>query len=259
MKRIVIALLLSQSLIALYAQPQVNRLWNYQTSYTIEKKHWEKSFREPLRYGMTDNLEITCHILMMPVMPNLGIKMKFKNSKGFLLAHSHDLTYYSPFLNLVSRKGIGGLISPQFEFPFALLIRNSLTASRSIKKGNLLTLNLGLDIGLTGRKIDRQATIDLPLVYPRLAPLYSGIGLRFGGDMRGLVTGKWFYKAGLQSFIIPRKNNSFFLEQEGIILRTLKTRCGISGGYKLCYGEYPFGNRWQILPVIDFVLRSKNR
>jgi hypothetical protein len=259
MKSIVTAFLLSHFLVALYSQPQVSRLWNYQTSFTIQKKQWEKSFREPLRYGINDNIEITSHILMMPVMPNLGIKMKIKNSKGFQLAHAHELIYYSPFLNLVSRKGIGGLISPEFQFPFALLMRNTLIASTAFRETNLITFGLGFDLSITGRKLDKQATIDLPVVYPRLAPLYSGAGLRLGSDIRGLVSGNWQYKFGILSFIIPGEKGNFFIENEGLILKTLNNRCAVSAGYKICYGEYPFGNQWHLLPVIDFVLRSKNK
>ncbi|MBL7851981.1 MAG: hypothetical protein JNN04_13855, partial [Cyclobacteriaceae bacterium] len=106
--------------------PPVLRVWSYNTAHVMEKKKWESGIAQPFRYGWKDRIEVRSNLLEMPVFPNLGIKVAHAERWGFSFASEHLLSYPTVFLNTVSTKGTGGLISPQYApYPAIFSIMNT--------------------------------------------------------------------------------------------------------------------------------------
>jgi hypothetical protein len=239
-----------------YAQGLTDR-WSYNTAYTIQARKWECGVLQPFRYGINDGLEVSSYAFLLPLMPNAGLKKNWGEHEGFLFASEHSLSIPSVFLKTISRKGIGGLISPEFDYPFMLGLNNTLFASRQLPCSALLSLRLGLAFTIRTDDVDPLSTIDLPLFYPRMAPYYKGVSIRPGASVKNNFCKRWSYEEGIQFFIATRKDNFFYVENTGSLMWKVGKSLRIKGGYNLSYGQYPFGNHWQIWPTLDLVFGSR--
>jgi hypothetical protein len=232
--------------------------WSYNTAYLMPAGKWESGLLQPFRYGISSKMEVFTNVLMLPFIPGAGIKYAHDTEHGFILASEHSISVPTPFLNFVSRKGIGGLISPEYTFPFILSVSNSILGTREITPSLLLTAKAGFIFALRTGQPDPQSTIDLPVFYPRMAHYYEGASIRLGTAVKGSLSEKWFYEEGVQIFIITRPENNFFFENTGTIMWAVGKSLRIRGGYILAYGEYPYVNpKWQLWPTLDFVFGSK--
>ncbi|MGB8492596.1 MAG: hypothetical protein WCE64_16200 [Bacteroidales bacterium] len=230
--------------------------WSYGTAVLLRAGQWETGIFQQFRFGLNDNLEIHSSLLLLPLIPNAGIKVSLGTMKGFTFASDHVLSYPTVFLNLVSRKGIGGLIPPEFDFPFVLSFGNSILVSRAAGKKTLVTAYAGIYFSIRTGKPDPQSTFDLPLVYPRMSHYYSGPAFRYGLSCRGAIVKRFCFDQGIQFFSITGNRNNFFAENTGSVLWS-SNRLGIKAGYILSYGKYPFGTHWQMWPSIDLIFGSK--
>jgi hypothetical protein len=231
--------------------------WSCNTAFLMPAGKWESGIFQPLRYGLNKKLEIHSNAILLPLIPDAGIKIALGSRGGFVFTSDHVLSSPTIFLKLVSRKGIGGLISPEFDFPLIISISNSIIVSKPVGSGSLLTGYIGFLFAIRGYKPNPQSTIDLPLVYQRMAHFYEGMTIRSGISYKGAFSKKFFYEEGLQSFIITRSKNNFFIENSGNLMWAAGRVVRLKGGYILSYGKYPFGTHWQLWPSIDLVFGSR--
>jgi hypothetical protein len=232
--------------------------WSYNTANLMPAGKWESGLFQPFRYGINPKMEVFTNVLMLPLIPEAGLKVAQGTKNEFTFASEHSLSVPTPFLNIMSRKGIGGLISPEYNFSFILSVYNALIVSKQITPKMLATAKVGFAFALRGEKPDPQSTIDLPVFYPRMAHYYEGTTIRPGAAVKGSLGAKWFYEEGVQAFIITRLENNFFFENTGTIMWALGKSLRIRGGYILAYGKYPYETpKWQLWPTLDVVFGSK--
>jgi hypothetical protein len=258
-RKTIVCIAIICSTYTLFAQdaPLIKK-WSYNTAYLMPVGKWESGIVQPFRYGISSKLEVFGNVLMLPFIPNAGVKVAWGTKKDFVISSEHSLSVPTPFLNFVSTSGIGGLISPEYSFSFIMDINNSIVVSRKIAPKTLLSAQAGFIFALRSVKPDQQSTIDLPMVYPRMAQDYEGTSIRLGTDIKGSLSDKWFYEEGLQVFLITRPDNNFFFENTGTLMWAVGQSLRIKGGYVLAYGEYPYINpKWQIRPTLDFVFGSR--
>ncbi|MBC8183861.1 hypothetical protein H8E88_22435 [candidate division KSB1 bacterium] len=228
-------------------------LWSQGTAHLLPKGRIEVGLFQPLRYGWSENLEFATHPLLNFLMPNLGAKWSHKPVAGFFISTRHSFYYPTPLLRVVSREGIGGMISPEFNIPHMISLYNEILFSKQITPNFLFTGKAGFAFALKSGNLDSRSTIDLPLIFPRLAIFYNGYGFRFGGDLKGKLFKRWFFLVDADLFYVPDENEGFAFEHKGLILWTKSARFQITVGYKLSYAEYPFGTQWHLLlPIFDF-------
>ena len=244
---------------SLYAQDEpLLKKWSYNTAYLMPAGKWESGLFQPFRYGISQKMEVYTNVLMLPLIPSAGVKISLGTKSGLDIASEHSLSVPTPFLNIMSRKGIGGLISPEYDFAFIISVYNGLIVSRKIAPKVLASAKAGFAFAIRGEKPDPQSTIDLPVFYSRMAHYYDGASIRLGASVKGSLGDKWFYEEGVQAFIITRKENNFFFENTGTIMWALGKSLRIRGGYILAYGKYPYVNpKWQMWPTLDLVFGSK--
>ena len=237
-------------------QSDLQKKWSYNTAYVMPSGKWESGIFQPLRYGINQRIELRVHVLTLPLIPGVGAKIALGKRGDILFASEHILSTPTPFLNIISRKGIGGLISPQYDFPFILSFSNSLIATKPISNTLLLSANAGFVFALRGSNPDIQSTIDMPLFYPRMSHYYKGSTVKTGAALKGVISKKWFFEESLQIFAITRNENNFYVENNGAIMWAVGKSLRIKGGYVLTYGNYPFGKLWQLWPTLDLVFGS---
>lgn len=240
------------------ASVAISSAWGYNTAYLKPVHQWESGIAQPFRYGWSSKVELRSNALELPIFPNVGVKIAQGERGGYVFASEHLISYPTLFLNTVAMKGTGGLISPEFApFPTLVSLRNTLIVSKPAGTHGLLNAFLGYTFSIRSSKPDPNATIDLPLVYPRLAHNYDGSTIRVGFMYKAVISKKFLYEDGVETFIILRNYNNFFFENTGALMWIVGKSFRIRGGYSLSYGRYPYGTQWQLWPAIDFVFGSK--
>ena len=243
MKQYLLIMLISFGFI--YAQ---NENWSAGTAYSLNKGQWETGLFQPLRYGLSDDKDITIHPFFAVIIPNMMVKQTWKKERnGWTIASRHSAYYPTPLLKSITGSGKFKIVSGQFEFPSLIGLNNEVLATKPIGVG-LFTAKAGLLLGLGGGELNSLSTIDVPLVYPRLAVYYNGWGVRFGADYVQTFTGHWSGFIDGDLFLYPGSSNGLFYESKILLMWTKSSRFRVMFGYKITYGEYPFGSHWQIIP-----------
>jgi hypothetical protein len=227
--------------------------WSYNTAFNIQKGKWESGIFQPFRYGISDKIELRADALLVPVLPNAGIRVSLGSSGDFHFASEHSLSIPSLFLNLMSFKGAGGLISPEYSFDFITSLNNSIIVSRKLGKSSIISASAGIAFALRAGKPDYQSTIDIPFIYQRMAHWYDGASLRSEVVFKGAFSKSLWYQESVRLFAITRPADNLFIENSGCIMWASRGSLRIRGGYILSWGRYPFGSHWQLWPTIDFV------
>ena len=222
-------------------------IWSYGTAHSLPKGQWEVGLFHPLRYGMSDDQDIALHPLFAIKLPNLVYKKTWVEKNSWTIATRHGFYYPTPILQSITGAGKFKIVAPQFEFPTLIGLTNEILVTRSLGDG-LLTGKAGLLLGLGGSDLDPTSTIDVPLVYPRLAVYYNGWGLRLGSDYMAPIKGRWSGFVDGDVFMYPGSASALFFETKALLIWTKSSRLRFMVGYKITYGEYPFGSHWQILP-----------
>jgi hypothetical protein len=124
---------------------------------------------------------------------------------------------------------------------------------RPFKKA-ILTAHAGIAFSVKFGSLDPRSTIDLPVIYPRLAVFYNQPEFDAGIDFRGKFVPRFGWLFNVENFIVCGTRNNYFMENKGVLAYTSKKETlRIEAGYKLCFGKYPAGPQWHLLPVIDLV------
>jgi hypothetical protein len=232
----------------------VKNYWTGGTAYTVPDKRWELGLFTASRYGITNNLELSAHPLMFFLMPQVTIKVGWGEYSGFRLATEHGIFYPTVFMRLVATEGAGGLISPEYSIPQMFAIYNRLLVSCRPFNHAILTAHAGIAFAVKFGYLDPQSTIDLPVIYPLLAVFYNQPEFDAGVDFRGKFVPRWGWLFNVENFIVCGTTDNYFMENKGVLDYTSKKEIlRIEAGYKLCFGRYPAGPQWHLLPVIDLV------
>jgi hypothetical protein len=224
------------------------------SAFTMAPGRWEVGVFQPLRYGWSSTTELSTHPLWFFIMPNAAVKWSHGTKGGWQLASRHSFYYPTWLLRMMAKEGIGGIISPEFAIPHMLGLHNQVLASRQWPN-TLITLHLGLGLGLKSSELDERTTIDLPIVFPRLNIFYHGYNWYTGVDVQRSLGKKWQGCMGAQMILCPLAKADFTLEQTAWLWWVCSAHVKICAGYKLVYGEYPFGTQWHLLPLLDVLMR----
>ncbi|MCI0516059.1 hypothetical protein L0128_22840 [candidate division KSB1 bacterium] len=236
----------------LLSQTESQPIWSSNSAQLLPAGRFETGIFQPLRCGWSKSLEFSAHPMLFFVVPNFAVKWAHGRQGAFWLTTRHSLYYPTWLLQTISREGTGGIISPEFEIPNLLVFGNELLVSRPLHSQHLVTAKLGFKFALKSDEFDERTSIDLPLVYHRFNVLYHGYQILTGLDFNGQLYKRWHYLIDADWFYTPRAENKTGLEHKGMLLWNKSQRFQVSFGYKLIYGEYPFGTQWHwLFPLLD--------
>src|SRR5665811_1220466 len=160
-RKLIISIALFCFISILHAQDEpLFKKWSYNTAYLMPAGKWESGLFQPFRYGINQKIEVFTNVLMLPFIPEAGAKLDWGTKNNYILASEHSLSVPTPFLNMMSRKGIGGLISPEYDFSFILSVYNGVIVSRQIAPKLMASAKAGFAFAIRGEKPDPQSTID---------------------------------------------------------------------------------------------------
>jgi hypothetical protein len=232
-------------------------------SYLLSKGEYRYSLFSKAEYGLTDNITLSAHPLWIFIAPSIDIRWRWISSDSYSLSWIHGISCPTPAMNLFALEGTGGLISPEFDIPFMLALRNGVISTWKTKQGHTITSEFAVEFALLNDKLQPGSSIDIPVISPRNAVYYKNIGVDVALAAEGKIIGKFDYYSKAQAFVFPAKNDKytneygetsrFFGEFSGLIFWNLSKKSKLGLGGRLCYGDYPFGTQWHLLPMIDFV------
>ena len=255
MKKIAIILILLCAHGSLLSQDSATgNYWTGGTALNIAKNRWELGLLSASRYGISERLEISAHPLTVLVMPQVKLKVGWGAWSGFRLATEHAVFYPTVFMQLASAKGAGGLISPEFDIPQMFAVINRFLVSYPPFGKALITAGAGVTFAVKFGPLDPRTTIDLPIIYPRLAVFYNQPEFDAGLDFRGKFTARFGWVFNVENFLVCGTAQKYFMENKGVLVYTSRREIlRIEAGYKLCFGQYPAGPQWHLLPALDVV------
>jgi len=235
--------------------------WDAHSAYLLPQKRWEMGLFQPFRYGYSESIEYSVHPLWFFVMPNFSLKKSQSDFAGFTSASQYKIVYPTPFLNMIAKAGIMGIIAPDFQMPPMLGLSASWLMSKNMA-GVDLTLNGGLDLGFAFGDLDTRSTIDIPLVYHRLGVYYNKWSIHTGLDIQKNLTQKFTVLFDLDLKLLPglaevqidpdasKLMGEYSLEHKLLLIWNKSENFRVLTGYKFVMGEYPYGSDMRLLPYI---------
>ncbi|MCH7939423.1 MAG: hypothetical protein IID13_06730 [Candidatus Marinimicrobia bacterium] len=236
------------------AQLAEGEYWYSGTARLLPEGRKVSGLFEPLRYGRSERLEWSLNPVLALVIPNMAVKLARNELGGWQRAWRISGHYPTLLLRTLTREGTAGLLAPDPtipQVPHLLFVRGEVLLSRRMGTGTLVTLKGGLALALKAGEFDARHTIDLPVIYPRMAAYRNGYQFNLGIDLLQElpVIKRLWVDADL--FITPGFDRPLAFEHKGLTVLSRKGRLGLLVGYKLTWGDYPFGAQWHLLPLVD--------
>lgn len=242
-----------------------NTFINYSKSAKVlPKGDFRYSLFGQTEVGLSDKLTISAHPIMLFVSPSIDLKYNILENEKYSISTIHGANCPTLLLNLVKTKGTGGFISPEFEIPFMLSIRNGIIGTYQYAPNHILTGTILFEFALFNCSLEPGTSIDLPIISPRSAVYYKNAGFDLTLSAEGKICSKFDYAGKAELFLFPFKNekndieygktaNSIFSEFSGLVFWNITPSFKLGAGARLYYGYYPFGEQWHLLPLLDFV------
>ena len=221
------------------------------TAFTVPRGQFESGLIQPMRFGLSNRVELSAHPILIFADPQVMVKVRWKQTGCILISSEHRIACPTPLMRLFTTAGAGGLISPQFTIPVMASVYNGIITTGEFADKSLITAKAGIIFALGAGKLDQLSRIDLPVIYPREAVFYHQPVIDLALDYRCPVPGKLECLLASEYFIIPGTHDNFFFEHRLNLLWKPGAHILLQGGYRLCYGLYPFGKQWHLLPDID--------
>ena len=225
-------------------------------AYPLENGVRQMGVFQPRIYGMKNNLEVSTHPILFLIKPNVQLKKFHGELKSIGLASRYSFDYPTQLLKLIQREGKYGILSKDPDIgniPHLILFKGEWLVTKKLTS-LLLTGKLGMSI-CPGCELDKRHLVDLPLAYPRMAIYHYGISANSGVDLDYNHTEKISIKTDFDFLFLPEED--IFLEHKLLFNYQFSTKYTLSTGYKLTYGNYPYGEQWDIFPLIDLSWKWK--
>lgn len=236
--------------LALPASAVRNEPWSDGTAYTLPADRVEMGLFQWLRWGVTDQIELSTPPLLTFVMPSLSLKVAWWARSEGQIATETTLSYPTPLLMILSREGTGGIMPADTKVPHIVSVKQLLLYTAEMVADQSITLKFGAIMAGTAGE-NTMPTIDLPLVYPRHAAWHQGITGVLGVDFDGIIWGPLRYTFDLDVFLMPDRVATAHIEHSGVLSWVALDWLAFHIGYKVVWGQYPFGTQTHVFPLFD--------
>jgi len=253
MRRAIVCIGLVGLVVASVAPPAFadNAPWSGRRAATLPRGRFEVGVFSPLRYGLTDRLELSAHPLAFFVAPNARIKIGINDSATWHIATRHTLSYPTPLLKLISREGSGGVLPNTAKVPQIIALDNTVMATaKAPYQRRWFTAELGFTVAPRFGESDFP-TIELPIVYTRTAAYHTLATGHASFAFEGVIVDPFYYLVQTRGYFVPGVAGGFAAEQTILASWRPGTRFMLELGGVGVWGAYPFGYQVNVLPMID--------
>lgn len=237
--------------VAQSTQGRVAEVWTGRRADTLPAGRWEVGVFAPLKYGLTEKVELSTHPLAFFVMPNLSAKISWTQSAPWRVATRHGVHYPTLLLGMVAREGTGGLLPATTDVPHILGLTSEVLATTNVPlHRRWVTVRLGFTVAARFGG-ERLPALELPVLFPRTAA-YSSWGTGHAGiALEGEIAGPFYYLIDSAMFVIPGYEGSFAFENTVDLSWRPSERFMLLLGGRGIYGGYPYGERFHVVPMVD--------
>ncbi len=258
MKSLILILIVLFSL-KIVGNQKTTTIWNTGQADTIEKGRFEVGIFQPLKYGFTNSIEFSTYPLVNFIMPNFSIKKNYLKKYKWSLSSEHFISYPTLLLKLISKKGVGGLLpsTAKENIPQQIYTEHSIMFSYNLSKYFIITPKISVSIPIIFNSYKKFPTIDMFLLYPRTAPFHGDFVYTLSLDIDGLIWNKLYYSIDLDYYnnlainIYNSEGIGSSYEHKFMLIWKNSKTFSIYAGYKLIYGNYPYGSQLNIVPLVD--------
>ncbi|MCF7858763.1 MAG: hypothetical protein K9N07_05490 [Candidatus Cloacimonetes bacterium] len=228
-------------------------IWSKGKPDVLPQGRLEVGVFQELSYGFNETTEFSTNALANFVMPNFTIKKFWKNIEGWKFSSKHSLIYPTLLLNLIAKEGAFGILPDNSKIPQIFVLSNQFMLSYSYNKHLNVIPKIGFSVALISGESDFP-TLDMPIVYNRTSVYHEKRMFNIGIDIRGDVIPKLEYLVDLDKFILDKDYCKYSYEHKAMLIWKINRKFALSGGYKLCYSDYPsrLQRHTDIIPLLDF-------
>jgi hypothetical protein len=208
----------------------------------------------PLRWGVTDETELSVHPLLALVAPHLDATLWWATLGGVEVASRHGILYPTPLMRLLSREGTGGIVPHDVTFPHVVSTNHHLLLTRPVRD-QLVTLRAGGRLATNLTRFDGPrfwSEVEWHLVRPRTAAWYTGWSVDAGLAAEGPLWRAIGYRVELDGYLMPGLRGDRAAEWS--LLATWRPRATllVRAGAMWSWCEFPYGSRTSVaLPLLD--------
>jgi hypothetical protein len=192
-------------------------------------------------------------------MPNFSLKKNYIRTTKWSLSSQHFISYPTLLLKLISKKGVGGLLpsTAKEKIPQQIYTEHSIIFTYNLSKYFIITPKVSISIPIIFNSYKKFPTIDMFLLYPRTAPFHGDFVYILSLDIDGLIWYKLYYSIDIDYYnnlpvnIYNSKGIGSTYEHKFMLIWKNSKAFSIYAGYKLIYGNYPYGNQLNIMPLAD--------
>ena len=219
---------------------------------TLDKGDWSIGVFAPLRYGLTDKIELSVvHPGYVITAPHLRVTIEHNQWGDWSVATRHQVGYPTPILRQLSRAGIGGILPPDSIVPHTVVSKNDLYVGSCVGKGEL-TLSVGASLALEIGESD-YSTIDYAYAFRQTNLYQNNISLQLGLGWEQFLTEKLGLRTWSKGFYYPTADEQWVVESRDDIIVQVSERSQALLGVNLSVAQYPWGNQWHAFPALDWV------
>tara|TARA_B100001778_G_scaffold334670_1_gene347067 strand:+ start:339 stop:1097 length:759 start_codon:yes stop_codon:yes gene_type:complete len=228
-----------------------------ESAYILEKNRKEVGIFTPFKMGLNNGGELSIHKFLL--MPSISLKQEMSMFNSWKMARKFRAEYPTPGLKWI-QSPLGGemgdpnmfsLISTQFTIPHMLSFFTEFIGTKGSVKSGQLSLSAGAGIALNTKDLSNDATIDLPIIYPRLSIYYNDFVVLSGAEYLRQISDRLYYLIDYDMYLMPGSVGRYSFEQQSLLVWQKNSKINLSFGYKLVVGEYPFGGQAHLLPNIN--------
>ena len=171
----------------------ISAQWSSESAYLLEKNRKEFGIFTPFKMGLNNGSELSVNKFLL--MPSLSLKQEMSMYKSWKMARKFRVEYPTPGLKWL-QSPLGGemgdpnmfsLISTQFTIPHMLSFFTEFIGTKGSVKSGQLSLSVATGIALNTKDLSNDATIDLPIIYPRLSVYYNDFVIVSGAEYLSLI------------------------------------------------------------------------
>ena len=219
-------------------------------AHTLAPGRFEVGLYQPLRWGITDGVELQTHPLLDALMPGAAVKVRWSEAGDWTVATRHSLGSPTPLLRLLRREGALGLYPLDAEIPVLLTSAHHVLATGTPAAGQHVTLRGGFRIAPHFGTLD-MPKLDLPVASARTAAWHEPVVLDAGVAWDGCLPGPFAARLSGEVYVIPGIAEDVVFEQAGALTWRATEGFSVHAGWRWVWARYPWGIQEHVLPVID--------
>jgi len=221
-------------------------------AHTVAAHRLQVGLIEPLRYGVSDDVELFTQPLLIVLVPQIGVQVQWFSDERYAIATRHRLSYPKPLLDTLAKEGSFGLLPASSRIPVAVVVDLDALFTAQLAPAHRVSAMTGLSVAPRGSSHE-MPLLDFPFLYSRFAVMKTTAVLRLGGRYDVRLGARVQMTVDAQYFYLPVIDGGFSFEPGAAARFVVGRHIALELGLRLAYAHYPAGDQFHYLPFADVI------